>query len=244
MVGLVVGTYASPAYVHLHLEARRRFYPHVPMLVHDDASKEADALADLCRGYGVPFETNAARAGHQRGDLSVLLGGLLWAKREGIPLLAKMSRRFIPRTDWSAALASLAMESQYATYTSWTHSWNFGFRSECFAVAVKAWEELGLTQQVLAKFLSSSDLLVEQFMHDLARQAAFRNAEAARAYDDRVGARPSECAGYAVWDFAGFDRVTPSDNFLWHNSSDAVCYFHLSQDWGLPWNEEDFHACS
>ena len=37
-VGLVVGTFAAVPYIHLHLEARRRFYPHVPLLVHDDAS--------------------------------------------------------------------------------------------------------------------------------------------------------------------------------------------------------------
>lgn len=242
VVGLVVGTFGSPAYVHLHLESRRRFYPHVPLLVHDDGSADSDTLAGLCRDYGALFETNAVRAGHQRGDLSALLGGLLWAQRREIPLLAKLSRRFIPLADWSAALASLAMDSQYATYSSWTHSWNFGFRTECVAMAVRTWHELGLVDQLLCKFLSGSHLLVEDFVHDLARRAAFHNVEAARAYDARVGPRPVASAGYAIWDFPGFDRVAPSPNFLWHNSTDAVGYFALSQQWGLPWGEEYFHV--
>lgn len=242
MVGLVVGTFGSPAYVHLHLEARRRFYPYIPLLVHDDGSDVADTLESLCHDYGAHFETNAVRAGHQHGDLSALLGGLLWAKRLDIPLLAKMSRRFIPVTDWSAALASLAMESQYATYSSWTHSWDFGFRTECLAVAVQTWHELGLVDQLLCKFLSGSPLLMEAFVHDLARQAALKNVGAATDYDARIGPRPVASAGYAVWDFAGFDRIAPSPNFRWHHSTDAGGYFALAQEWGLSWGEEHFHV--
>ena len=46
-VAVVVGTFAAVPYVHLHLEARRRFYPEVPLLVHDDGSPKS---AELCTG--------------------------------------------------------------------------------------------------------------------------------------------------------------------------------------------------
>ncbi len=48
-VGVVVGTFAALPYVHLQLEARRRRWPGVPMLVHDDASPQQADLSALCR---------------------------------------------------------------------------------------------------------------------------------------------------------------------------------------------------
>lgn len=239
-IGLVIGTYGSPAYVHLHLEARRRFYPHVPVLVHDDASPEGERLAALCEDYGVDFECNGERSGHSRGDLSVFIGGLRWASLNGIDLMVKMSRRFIPLDDWTESLSALAVESQYVTYSSWTETWGFGFRTECLGIAVRPWFDLGLQDHLVAKYLSGSDLLMEVFMHDLARHAAARNCAQARSYDERVGQRPSSRNGYAVWDYLGFDRMSLSSRFLWHNATPPYLYFELAERWGLPWEEGHF----
>lgn len=146
-IGLVIGTFGSPAYVHLHLEVHHRLFPGVPVLVHDDASQETERLASLCDEYGAEFSSNSERAGHQRGDLSVLIAGLHWARANGIELLVKMSRRFLPLEDWTGPLSVLAMDSQYATYSSWTRSWDYGFRSECLGVAVQPWFDLGLVSR-------------------------------------------------------------------------------------------------
>src|ERR1700677_25728 len=100
-VGLVVGTFAAVPYVHMHLEARRRFYPDVPLIVHDDASPNQRDLRRLCADYGCEFESNDTRRPLCIGDVSCLLGGLLWAKHIGLDIVVKMSRRFVPLRDWS-----------------------------------------------------------------------------------------------------------------------------------------------
>ena len=70
-IGLVVGTFAAVPYVHLHLEARRRLYPHVPLLVHDDASPKQGELRRLCEEYGCEFESNDIRQPACIGDIYV-----------------------------------------------------------------------------------------------------------------------------------------------------------------------------
>lgn len=233
-IGLVIGTYGSVPHIHLHLEAWRRFYPDIPVLVHDDGSPGSGELAGLCRDYGAAFESASVRSRHQHGDLLAIIGGMIWAREEGIDLLVKMSRRFLPLTDWTAELGRLVMESQYATYSSWTRSFNFGFRTECVGFAVKVWRELGLVDHMAGKFLSGSCLLVEQFVHDLARQAAVHNCQAARAFDAAAGGgRHPDRDGYAVWDFMGYDRCERNERFLWHNSSEPEEYRETALRWGL-----------
>ena len=50
---LVIGTFASTAYIHLQLEARRRLYPEVPLLVHDDGSPAAPIIMHQHRHLGI-----------------------------------------------------------------------------------------------------------------------------------------------------------------------------------------------
>jgi hypothetical protein len=129
-VGLVVGTFAAVPYVHLHLGARRRLYPHVPLLVHDDASPKQHELRRLCEEYGCEFESNDVRQPACIGDISCLLGGLLWAKHIGLDIVVKMSRRFVPLVDWVGDLRGLALASQYPTYSNICKAYGYGFRSQ------------------------------------------------------------------------------------------------------------------
>ena len=78
-MSLVIGTYASLAYVHLQLEAWRRHCADMPCLVRDDCSHERDRLSGLCRDYGADFESNTRRRGHVVGDMLVFTRGLAWA---------------------------------------------------------------------------------------------------------------------------------------------------------------------
>ena len=142
--GVVIGTFAAVPYVHLQLEAWRRLYPHAALLVHDDASPHAERLAELCAGYGAEFERNTERCPPCKGDLTAFVGGLHWARERGLDVLLKLSRRFVPLTDWTVSLAELALASHYATYCAWTTTFNFGFRSECVGLAVAEWFRLHL----------------------------------------------------------------------------------------------------
>src|SRR5579862_8402358 len=90
-VGLVISTFGAAPYVALALAVRKRLYPDIPVLVHDDGSPESDQLAELCKQHeGVEFQTNGVRLEHEMGDLSAIVGGLRWAKENGYELLAKM----------------------------------------------------------------------------------------------------------------------------------------------------------
>ena len=104
-IALVVATFAAVPYVHLQLEARRRFYPEAPLLVHDDHSPYAGELESLCRSYGADFEQNGTRLPPSKGDLSAFVGGLAWAHEQGAGLLVKLSRRFVPTMRWVDDLA-------------------------------------------------------------------------------------------------------------------------------------------
>ena len=189
-LALVIGTFAAVPYVHLQLEARRRLYPGVPLLVHDDGSPAAGTLGALCRGYGADFSGNARRLPPCKGDLSAFVSGLAWAGERGAEVLVKFSRRFLPVSDWCGSLSGLMRDSQYATACGWTTSFNFGFRSECVALAVERWRDFA--GEIAARIKAPGEPFVEGFLHDLARRAASENCDAARAYDARVGERPRE----------------------------------------------------
>ena len=79
-LGLVIGTYAALPYIHLQLEARRRLYPDVRTLVHDDGSKQGAAIEALAHEYGAEFFTHPVRHLHHLGDLSIYPVALAWAE--------------------------------------------------------------------------------------------------------------------------------------------------------------------
>ncbi len=239
-IALVVGTFAGLPYIHLHLEARRRLYPEVPLLVHDDGSPLAAELSRLCQRYGAVYERNTRRLPPCEGDLTAFIGGLAWARELQCDLLVKMSRRWVPLIRWVEGLQDVARDADYPTYSSWTTSFNFGFRTECMALAVEEWFRLGLVDEILSEMDAGETVFVEGLMHRLARKAAsFRSAHAWQ-YDQRIGLRPPDRDGYAPWPFVGTDRCERSADHFWHDVSQPADYAALSQRWGLPYAEADF----
>ena len=107
--GVVIGTFAAVPYIHLQLEARRRFYPQVPLLVHDDGSNKSGELRALCDKYDCDFESNTTRQPPRVGDLTTFVGGLWWAQHRGLDVLLKVSRRWVFLVDWQPSLAALAL---------------------------------------------------------------------------------------------------------------------------------------
>ncbi|MGL4549728.1 MAG: hypothetical protein ACRC33_00965 [Gemmataceae bacterium] len=238
-VGLVVGTYAAVPYVHLQLEARRRFYPGVPLLVHDDGSHRAAELRELCRRYGCDFERNERRQPPCVGDLTAFVGGLAWAEARGLDLLVKVSRRWLFRVDWEPGLKALAAESGYATYCSYTTTFGFGFRTECVGLAVAAWSADEFVQDVTALIRDGVSVFVEGYLHEYARRFERRNGPAAEAWR-AAHPMPDDRGGYALWALMGTDRCAPSPSFLWHDSSGPEDYLAVSREWGLPYDLTDF----
>lgn len=236
--GIVVGTYAAVPYVHLQLEARRRFYPHVPLLVHDDGSHRTADLGALCDRYGCDFEYNARRQPPCVGDLTAFVGGLLWAASRGLDVLLKVSRRWVFMTDWERSLKALAVRSQYATFGSYTTTFNFGFRTECLAMAVNAWsgEFMADAKRVINR---GQSVFVEGYIHEFARRHERQNCETAEVWRE-AHPMPDDRNGYALWTLLGTDRCERSPHFLWHDSCGPEHYLAVSREWGLQYTLEDF----
>ena len=236
-LALVIGTYGSVPYVHLGLESHRRHYSGVPVLVHDDCSPRRAELAELCRQYGASFQVNSSKRCHTVGDLSVFLGGLAWARRLGVDLLVKFSRRFVPLFDWTPALVRLAHESQEATFSNVCLNLNWGFRSEVVGMHVRSWAPCA--ERIRWDVLTQDETFVEGFVHDLAR--AIEPCRACARYR-RANPRESWCDGYCPWPLLGENRVVRVPGVLWHHACAPTEYHEVARTWGLPYGERDFEV--
>ncbi len=239
--GLVIGTYAAVPYIHLQLEARRRLYSHVPALLHDDCSPNTAQLQDLCREYDCAFESNAARLPPTLGDVSVFIGGLRWAQDLGLDILLKVSRRWIFTVDWTESLIQLALESQHATFSNYTETFDFGFRTECIGLSVSDWTSSRFFRSACEIFQKGQPIFVEAYMHQLAIGLSQGVCQQAR---DWISARQvhESRRGYAPWPLMGTDRCHPPQpaTYLWHDCHSPAEYAALAQTWGLPYGEADF----
>jgi len=239
-VGLAITTFAAAPHVHLHLEARRRFYPDVPLLVHDDGSDVQPQLAQLCADYGVEFRASGLRRGHHLGDVGGIYAGLKWAEEKRFDLLAKFSRRFIPLHDWRPDLLRLAHETQARTFNNVCLNINWGFRTEALAMHIPSWIgvlplfEKELATRAPSLWYTPGGVVCEKFVHGAARKVA----ATAKWKDDR----PRWCNGYAPWGILGDNRRIKVPNVLWHHSSPANAYYELALQWGLPYQRGDFFA--
>jgi hypothetical protein len=238
-IGLVIGTFAAVPYIHLQLEARQRFYPQVPLLVHDDGSHKTQELADLCRAYDVDFETNEQRQPPCVGDLTAFIGGLWWAQHRQLDVLLKLSRRWVFLTDWEPSLRTLAFQSQYATFCSYTNTFGFGFRTECLGMSVKVWSKPSFMRSVLTQVQEGRSVFVEGYLHDFARQYERQNCPQAERWRE-AHPMPADRNGYALWTLMGTDRCERASHFLWHDFAGPQDYFQLAKEWGLPYQFGDF----
>ena len=241
-VFLAIGTFAAVPYIHLHLESRRRFYPDVPCLVHDDASPFGAQLQELCVAYGAHFFSPRERLPPQCGDLSTILLAIQSAQSLNLDLAVKMSRRFIPLTDWVPQLQHTAYHTQYATYSDWDEGHGFGFRSECVAFHAPTWAASDTSGRIERAIDGGSDVFgfVEAFIHGLSREAHARTQCGANREYERLYPRDPDTNAYGIWQWLGHNRKVRQTSFLWHDPDTALDYFRLSQAYGLSYRYEAF----
>jgi hypothetical protein len=235
-VGLVISTYGAAPYVELALAVRRKLYGDVPVLVHDDASPEQNALMELCDRYGATFQTNSSRLGHEMGDLSSIVGGLHWARSSGVELLVKMSRRFTPVVNWAQDLQTLAAVTQYATFARECLSCKVPLRTECIAMAVEPWSAPEILDEMADYMLRNRiSIWVEGYVFSYAQRAYELNCLVAQQWEldhIRVTPRPP----YINWPFLSESRRTKSPNYLWHETAMPEDYLRLAKAVDLPLN--------
>lgn len=220
-IGLVVSTYGSPSYVHLHLATSKKLHPNMPVLIHDDGSPTNTALQinKLCKEYGADFSTGCVRLGHQGGDIYAFYAGLLWAERNGIDLLVKMSRRFIPKKAWAGNLLLTATypEEDVSTFGNYCSTCNFLLRTECMAMQVKDW--MSVIELIHEKAVDpKDDLVAELFMYDLVKTKLRKSKKI-----------------YEEWSLLGESRWDNSENAMWHITSSPTDYFEHAKSLGLDY---------
>jgi hypothetical protein len=259
-IGTVIGTYGAVPFVHLHLELAA--CNRMPVLVHDDASPEADELAALCSHYGAAFVCSKERSGHFVGDQKVFARGLEWAQEQSIDWLVKFSRRFIPLYDFTLELVRNAHSYPYPTQSSYHNNsgYEFGFLTEALALHVGAWTApLEVHNQRSALDLmreregDTSGGLVEVWMHHRAREVCHAvvsgEVEVADLCPETLGrvmieeGRQWRWDSYAFWPITGGNRCRSTAGALWHSHPHAsLRYELLARALGLSYTERDFDA--
>ncbi len=240
-IGVVVGTFAAIPYVHLHLELRKRRYPNIPFLIHDDGSPFSQEIGALCDRYpGVQFSRNPRRQRHCIGDLTSYYAGLEWAREMGLDLLVKLSRRFAFKENIFPSLRKLALETQYPTFSSYTTSFDFGFRTECIALSARVWDQPEFVRELALRIEAEQGVFVEGYLHNQAR-ALYERARCpeTEAVDARQALGDGKDA-YALWPELGTDRCTPQPSHIWHDSAGPSDYAALARELGLQYGEADF----
>lgn len=236
-IGVVIGTCGSAPHVDLGLhwvvEGNE-----LPALVVDDCSGDG-ALAQVCDRYGVELRELPEHFGHYAGDLQIFAAGLQWAREQGIELLVKLSRRFIACVRWREGLLELAQNSNAVTFSSYTTSYHYGFRTECLGLYVPAWAPL--IPELKREATPGRRIFVEKFLHNHARRLAesWHSAE----FEAWRAAHPlgRDKQGYACWEtMLGTDRRARREGFLWHNADSAEQYAAAARAAGLSYSEEDF----
>jgi hypothetical protein len=229
-VGIAIATHACVPYVHMQLEARKRFYPDVPALVVDDCSPDFRELANLCKQYGADFISNPQRLGHVKGDIASYRHAIQWAAAKGLDLVVKVSRRWIIMKPWVEDFKRLAILTQYPTYSNRCDHYGFGFRSECIGLHVDSWLQ---TVPTMLEAIQGPDPGLAEAFYDQRCSQAIPLCEMAKDYQ-------AEHPGWATWDLLGTNRHAVPPWILWHNALTPEVYHMKAKEWGLPYSVEAF----
>ena len=239
-IGVVVGTFAAIPYIHLHLENWRRHYPQTPLLINDDGSPYIDELEALCVRYGASLIRNECRLRQTVGDMSAYVNGFDWAQSQGIEILVKLSRRFLPCYDWVAELQALAFRSQMPTFSQTCNHFNFGFRTECIGFHCESWRASGALDAIRGHVTRNEPVFVEGFIHQLARKTATDYSSSAAKDYMRQNPRPPDRDGYAVWSIMPDRRTTRIPQLLWHDCDGPFDYCRAAAIYGLSYTAKEF----
>ncbi len=236
-IGAVLGTAGSAPHVDLGLHSLVNLHQ-LPVLVVNDGGPDP-ALDAVCAKYGIQPLNLGQRYGHFAGDLRIFAAGLEWARRHGFDLLVKFSRRFIALEPWVDGLIRLARDSNAVTFSSYTTSYHYGFRSECLGLYVPAWSSM--LSEIIDAAQPGARVFVERFLHERAIRLAHEWSSPEFEAYSKLHYHGPDKRGYAFWfDMLGNDRRQHRDGFLWHNADAPAVYAAAAAAAGLPYTEEDF----
>jgi hypothetical protein len=238
LLGIVIGTYGSVPYVHLHLEAWKHFAPDACLLVHDDCSSVRRELKALCDRYGAEFRSTRQRYGGYYGDGMAISNGLTWAKQSELAWLVKFSRRFVPILPWLPQFQRLIM-SDYATMSGSCSDVGYGFVTNCVGFQVNAWFEVAST--IGRCMRQRPPWHPETFFHNLAKRLHEGRRELVLQYETMHPKKKGHEA-YAEWALA-VDDFQRRPERLWYRPNDCHDYATVARCWGLSYSPSEFTQC-
>lgn len=223
-IGVVVGTYGTIPIVHLQLAVLHDMLGLTDVLVHNDGSPDSDEMKDIVTGYGYDFSTNLTRQGHVRGDISVFIMGLLWAKERKLDYVVKVSRRLIILENWFDELLDSIIKTKDHTYGNQHGCKNQRLATFWLALHTQTWIDYNLEA---LKFLHTNHTAgnLEWFVSCYARKIDMHK---------RVHRRlPCEKFPLLV-----------RREVLWRQRHRPTRYWEVSKNFGLPYTLEDFSDVS
>lgn len=225
-VGAVLGVSDRPDLVELQLY----YLCHInnlPVLVHNDTDgQDADTRAVIDsyinKGYDVSYMRTDTRLGHLQGDINAVVEGLAWANRRNIDLLFKVSARLVVTAEWANDLRALASNTDALTLSSYSTSYNKGFRSEFFGMHVASWFTFYDTLKSYTKQQSDGRTIngrtVERILHIIAMSLAKTHGTYTYMYKMSEQGIDKHKQGYILIPVMGTDRKKPPEGVLWHDA--------------------------
>jgi len=221
LMGTVIGTAGTPAYIHLQLElSKRLFGDSMPVLIVNDGIEGVEALDDIVADY--PFATLNSfplPLGHSVGDIRVFKEGMEWCKERGLDIMVKLSRRFVPLVPWRHGLQVLAAENPNVCCFTRRHNDRPDglFRTDAIALRVRKLDN-EQTRATIDESLGRGHVNVEPMFEAFARANG----------------------GWAVWDLLGPSFYRPYAKAMQWRGLLAHHYGDLSRELGLPYTDDDF----
>jgi hypothetical protein len=226
-VGAVIGTYGCIPQIDLQLHWLKENGIE-DVLVHDDCSNEANGLKKLCDRYEVDFYTTPKNMFHKAcvgsiGDQDCFYEGLRWAKRNGIDVLVKFSRRLIACYRWIDDFKKLVKESDGVTFSSYCSKDPFPIRTECFGMNVNAWTNQYTMNHLKATIENEFPTFAEYWMDAMAKQIDDQNFSGKYDAWKKSHHAGQLHSGYVHWyDLLGtcrFNDANRHKDVLWHQFS-------------------------
>ena len=166
-----ITTYDSYAYVDLSLAYLKQKF-NIPCIVLDDGSYSSK-LQNVCDKHEVFLigKTKPKEEIWGMGDLISTINAIRYASFHGYDYILKISRRWICLDNPIPSLNVLINISDGSTYSSWTSTWNFGFRTEFMCLRTKEWMQVVPEMEERVKYVKTNPIgLVEAFIHKYAKR--------------------------------------------------------------------------
>ena len=224
-IGVAVCTYGALPIIDLQLYYLTKVNNIQDVVIIDDCSPQKNDLINLAKYYNVDFISTTTHLPYiknvgSNGDTAGILFSLQWAAKKNLDVVVKLSRRLVPCYKWIDNFKQLVLDSNALTFSSYCVGDKFNFRTECFGMNVKAWNEPYIINLMKKNIDNNYIIFAEYWFHELAKLLSFNNISEKWLSFDKKQNLGYFRSGYALWlDLLGDNRYNQHlrhDDVLWH----------------------------